>query len=65
MNPVRRPEPIRFIRGRSLYQIARAHGGEEGYIGIVDGRVVARGPERAAIARALIGRAAGGPSPAA
>lgn len=59
MSVVKRPEPLRFIRGRSLYQIARAYDGEDGYIGIVDGRVVARGAERDSVARVLIGTPAG------
>ena len=50
----RRPEPIRFTRGRRLYQIARAYNGESGYVGICDGRIVARGAESAAGAKALI-----------
>jgi hypothetical protein len=49
-------EPIRFTRGRRLYQIAPAYlEGETGWIGLCDGRVVARAPERAAVAKALIG----------
>lgn len=54
MRSARRHEPIRFVRGRHLYQIAPAYAGEEGYIGICDGRVIARGAERPAVARALI-----------
>lgn len=46
-------EPLRFTRGRHVYIVARAYDGE-GYIGIRDGRIVARDQERAVVARALI-----------
>ena len=53
-HPSRR-EPIRFTRGRRFYQIALAYAeGETGWIGLCDGRVVVRAPERAEVARALI-----------
>ena len=54
MSAPSRVDPIRFTRGRRFYQIARAYAGEEGFIGIVDGRIVARAAERAIVARALI-----------
>ena len=51
----RRDEPIRFTRGRSFYQIARAYAeGEAGWVGLRDGRVIVRAPERAAVAKVLI-----------
>jgi len=54
MSVSQRHEPLRFTRGRRLYQIARAYSGEEGFIGIIDGRIVARATQAAAVARALI-----------
>ena len=45
--------PLRFTRGRNAYIVARAYDGE-GYIGLRDGRIVARDQERAQVARALI-----------
>lgn len=45
--------PIRFWRGRQLYQIAPAHEGD-GYIGLCSGRVVAMAPDVAGVMRALI-----------
>jgi hypothetical protein len=53
--------PIRFTRGASLYQIAPAYAGGEGYVGLCDGRVVARAMDRAAVALALIRPAVGSP----
>lgn len=44
---------IRFTRGASFYQIAPAYVGV-GYVGICDGRVVARAMDRAMVALALI-----------
>jgi len=37
-----------------MYQIARAYCGEEGFIGIIDGRIVAKAAEPSTVARALI-----------
>ena len=54
MTTLARQEPIRFARGRRLYLIARAYTGEDGFIGIIGGRIVARGTQAAAVARALI-----------
>jgi hypothetical protein len=49
--------PLRFSRGRHAYIVAPAYDGE-GYIGLRDGRIVARDQERAQVTRALItGRA--------
>lgn len=45
--------PLRFTRGRHAYIVAPAYDGE-GYIGLRDGRVVARDNERAKVARSLI-----------
>ncbi|MFI4950843.1 MAG: hypothetical protein ACHP7A_07370 [Caulobacterales bacterium] len=45
---------LRFTRGASLYQIAPAYADGEGYIGLCDGRVVARAMDRATVALALI-----------
>ncbi|MNS23542.1 hypothetical protein D3C72_553610 [compost metagenome] len=45
--------PIRFWRGRHLYQIAPAHEGN-GYIGLCSGRVVATAPDAASVMRALV-----------
>ncbi|EJL32226.1 hypothetical protein PMI01_02606 [Caulobacter sp. AP07] len=47
--------PLRFTRGRHAYIVARAYDGE-GYIGLRDGRIIARDQERAQVARALIVR---------
>lgn len=54
MNSPSRPEPIRFTRGRRMYQIAANHADREGYVGLCDGRVVTRGVDRAEVARILI-----------
>jgi len=48
--------PIRFTRGRSFYEVAHAHDGE-GFIGLRDGRVVARGYVRHDIVRDLLAKA--------
>lgn len=53
MNARRRPEPIRFWRGKRLYQIARVHDGE-GFMGLCDGRVIATAPDRPAVMRAIL-----------
>jgi hypothetical protein len=45
--------PLRFVRGRHFYQIAPSLTGA-GYVGIRDGRVVARASAPAQVARALI-----------
>jgi hypothetical protein len=45
--------PIRFVRGPHLYQIAPAYVGA-GYVGICDGRVVARAVAASQVARVLI-----------
>ncbi len=49
-----RQEPIRFTRGGHSYLITPSYTGEPGYLGLRDGRVVARAPERSAVANALI-----------
>jgi len=54
MTAPQRREPLRFTRGRHMYLIARAYAGEDGFIGIIDGRIVAKATEAAAVARALI-----------
>ncbi|HEY1925842.1 MAG TPA: hypothetical protein VGG92_00095 [Caulobacteraceae bacterium] len=46
---------LRFTRGSSFYQIAPAYAGGEGYVGLQDGRVVARGADRVVVAKALLG----------
>lgn len=53
MNSPTPPTIVTFARGRSLFQIATAFAGK-GYVGLRDGRVVARGEDRAAVARMLI-----------
>lgn len=45
--------PIKFWRGRDLYQIAPAREGA-GFIGLCSGRVVATAPDPASVMRALI-----------
>jgi len=50
----RRRQPITFVRGRRLYQIAPDRSGEAGYVGYCDGRVLARAADKAAVARVLI-----------
>jgi hypothetical protein len=50
-----RGDVIVFARGRKLFQIARAYDAE-GFVGVCDGRVVARASNKAAVARALIVR---------
>jgi hypothetical protein len=53
---------FRFTRGSSFYQIAPAYAGGHGYVGLSDGRGVARGPDRVAVAKVLLAladRAAG------
>lgn len=45
---------IRFTRGRRLFQIAPAYSGDGGFIGICDGRVLARAHDPAAVAFELI-----------
>lgn len=45
---------IRFTRGNRFYQIAPAYAGGDGYVGLCDGRVVARAADRGAVARSLI-----------
>lgn len=46
--------PIRFSRGASLYQIAPSYTEEVGFIGIRDGRVVAKAADKAQVASAMI-----------
>ena len=54
MRPLtRRTEPVAFMRGGQLYQIALAPDGQ-GYIGYCDGRVVSRGSVRSEVARGLL-----------
>jgi hypothetical protein len=45
--------PLRFTRGRHAYIVAPAYDGD-GYIGLRDGRIIARDAERAKVARSLI-----------
>ncbi|GAD58674.1 hypothetical protein MBEBAB_0924 [Brevundimonas abyssalis TAR-001] len=50
-----RKEPLRFIRGGHVFHIAKAYTeGETGFIGLRDGRVLARAPEASQVARLLI-----------
>jgi hypothetical protein len=56
MTARRLQEPMCFTRGKLFYQIARAYGAASGYIGICNGRVVARGAEPGAVARELFQR---------
>ena len=46
-------EPLRFWRGRHLYQIMPAYEGS-GFIGICDGRVIANASDQPAVVRALL-----------
>lgn len=46
---------LRFTRGRHAYIVAPAYDGD-GYIGLRDGRIIARASERADVTRALIVR---------
>lgn len=46
-------ESIRFWQGQRLFQVAPAYEGD-GYVGLCDGRIVAKAPDRASVARALI-----------
>lgn len=45
--------PLRFSCGRHTYIVARAYEGE-GYIGLRDGRIIARATCRAEVARTLV-----------
>lgn len=45
--------PIRFIRGRRFYEVAHAYDGV-GFIGLCDGRVVAKAGDPAIVAKAMI-----------
>lgn len=60
---MRRDEPIRFTRGRHLYQIALNYRGGEGYVGLRDGRLVVQGDSKASVARALVSGIAAPPAP--
>lgn len=53
MNACRQAEPIRFWRGKRLYQIARMFEGD-GYMGLCDGRVIATAPDQPAVMRAIV-----------
>lgn len=44
---------LQFWRGDRLYQIAPALEGD-GFIGLCNGRVIAKAPDRPAVARALV-----------
>jgi hypothetical protein len=48
--------PLVFTRGGSFFQIApaTAYAGGVGYVGLRDGRVVARGADRVTVAKALL-----------
>ena len=49
-----RQEPLRFtLRGR-LFQIVPDYQGQDGFLGICDGRIAARAGSRAEVARTLI-----------
>jgi hypothetical protein len=54
MNRPQPAAPMHFVRGQSFYQIAAAYDDRGGFIGICDGRVVARAPEAAMVADTLI-----------
>ncbi len=55
MNSPRYREPMRFTRGGRAYIITPTYAAnEEGYLGLCDGRVVARAADRVGVARALI-----------
>jgi len=55
MNSPRHREPIRFTRGGRAYIITPTYAADDdGYLGLCDGRVVARAADRAGVARALI-----------
>ncbi|WP_291538662.1 hypothetical protein [Brevundimonas sp.] len=50
-----RKAPLRFVRGGHLFHIAKAYAeGEKGFVGLRDGRVLARAPEASQVARLLI-----------
>lgn len=49
-----RPEPLRFTLRGHLFQIVRDYQGQQGYLGICDGRITARAGSRAEVAAALI-----------
>lgn len=50
-----RQAPLRFVRGGHLFHIAKAYAeGETGFVGLRDGRVLARAPEASQVARLLI-----------
>ncbi len=53
-----RQEPLFFRRGRGLLQAGASYAGQEGYVGLCDGRVVAQGPTRAEVVGALLRRTA-------
>lgn len=53
MRAHRAPQPVAFMRGGRLFQIAKAPDGQ-GYIGYRDGRVVGRAAERGEVARYLL-----------
>lgn len=53
MNSARR-DVLRFTWRGHLYQITQDYQGQKGYLGIQDGRITARGDNRAEVARALI-----------
>lgn len=55
MNSPKRREPVRFTRGGRAYIITPTYAADDyGYLGLCDGRVVARAADRAGVARALI-----------
>lgn len=47
-------EPLRFTWRGHLFQIIRDYQSEEGFLGICDGRIIARADSRAGVAAALI-----------
>ena len=49
----RQPQPIVFMRGNHLVQIARTADGKS-FVGYRDGRLIAAGAQKADVAKALI-----------
>lgn len=45
--------PIRFTRGRRFYEVAHSYDGV-GFIGLCDGRIVAKALDPAIVAKAMI-----------
>ena len=49
-----RQEPLRFVWRGHLFQIVPDYQGQQGFLGICDGRIMARGGNRAEVASFLI-----------